>query len=118
MQLNRNSITSSGLRYSHRVLSSRCFPLLPFIVMILTSFMKIVIVLSLLRSALGVEQAPPNQIINGVAFMLSLFVMYPTGVKMYEAANETIINTRAPIRSYPPNLRNISSPSPAKPESP
>lgn len=70
--------------------------LLPFIIMILTSFMKIVIVLSLLRSALGVQQAPPNQIINGVAFMLSLFVMYPTGLKMYEAANETIINTRAP----------------------
>lgn len=70
--------------------------LLPFIVMILTSFMKIVIVLSLLRSALGVQQAPPNQIINGVAFMLSLFVMYPTVVKMYEAANETIVNTRAP----------------------
>lgn len=72
------------------------FSLLPFIIMILTSFMKIVIVLSLLRSALGVQQAPPNQIINGVAFMLSLFVMYPTGLKMYEAANETITNTRAP----------------------
>lgn len=70
--------------------------LLPFIIMILTSFMKIVIVLSLLRSALGVQQAPPNQIINGVAFMLSLFVMYPTGLKMYEAANQTITNTRAP----------------------
>lgn len=70
--------------------------LLPFIIMILTSFMKIVIVLSLLRSALGVQQAPPNQIINGVAFMLSLFVMYPTTVKMYEAANETITNVQAP----------------------
>lgn len=70
--------------------------LLPFIIMILTSFMKIVIVLSLLRSALGVQQAPPNQIINGVAFMLSLFVMYPTGLKMYEAASETIKSTQAP----------------------
>ncbi len=70
--------------------------LLPFIVMILTSFLKIVIVLSLLRSALGVQQAPPNQIINGVAFMLSLFVMYPTAIKMYDAAAQTIIHTRAP----------------------
>lgn len=70
--------------------------LLPFIVMILTSFLKIVIVLSLLRSALGVQQAPPNQIINGVAFMLSLFVMYPTGVKMYDAAMITVENTHAP----------------------
>lgn len=70
--------------------------LLPFTVMILSSFLKIVIVLSLLRSALGVQQAPPNQIINGVAFMLSLFVMYPTAVKMYDAAQQTIVNTRAP----------------------
>ena len=72
------------------------FSLLPFIVMILTSFLKIVIVLSLLRSALGVQQAPPNQIINGVAFMLSLFVMYPTAIKMYDAASKTIHETRAP----------------------
>ncbi|HEV8052476.1 MAG TPA: type III secretion system export apparatus subunit SctR [Parachlamydiaceae bacterium] len=72
------------------------FSLLPFIVMILTSFLKIVIVLSLLRSALGVQQAPPNQIINGVAFMLSLFIMYPTGIKIYEAANKTINETKAP----------------------
>lgn len=70
--------------------------LLPFIIMILTSFLKIVIVLSLLRNALGVQQAPPNQIINGVAFMLSLFVMYPTMLKMYDAASETINKVKAP----------------------
>lgn len=70
--------------------------LLPFIVMILTSFLKIVIVLSLLRSALGVQQAPPNQIINGVAFMLSLFIMYPTVLKMYDAAEKVIVETKAP----------------------
>lgn len=64
--------------------------MLPFIIMILTSFLKIVVVLSLLRTALGVQQAPPNQVINGVAFLLSLFIMYPTGVKMYEAAQSTI----------------------------
>ena len=70
--------------------------LLPFIVMILTSFLKIVIVLSLLRSALGVQQAPPNQIINGVAFMLSLFIMYPTVLKMYDAAEKVVAETRTP----------------------
>lgn len=68
----------------------------PFIIMILTSFLKIVVVLSLLRNALGVQQAPPNQIINGIAFMLSLFIMYPTVVKMYEAATEVTQNLRAP----------------------
>jgi type III secretion protein R len=62
--------------------------LLPFLIMILSSFLKIVIVLSLLRNALGVQQAPPNQIINGVALMLSLFIMYPTVARMYEVAQE------------------------------
>lgn len=70
--------------------------LLPFVIMILTSFLKIVIVLSLLRSALGVQQAPPNQIINGVAFMLSLFIMYPTVLKMYDAAYEVVGQVKAP----------------------
>lgn len=70
--------------------------LLPFIIMILTSFLKIVVVLSLLRTALGVQQAPPNQIINGVAFLLSLFIMYPTAAKMYDASQEFIAKTRAP----------------------
>ena len=72
------------------------FSLLPFIVMILTSFLKIVVVLSLLRNALGVQTAPPNQVINGVAFMLSIFVMYPTILEMYCAAQKTIESVKAP----------------------
>lgn len=70
--------------------------LLPFAIMILSSFLKIVVVLSLLRSALGVQQAPPNQVINGVAFLLSLFIMYPTGAKMYQAASETVKEQKVP----------------------
>ncbi|MBS0635577.1 MAG: type III secretion system export apparatus subunit SctR [Verrucomicrobia bacterium] len=70
--------------------------LMPFIVMILTSFVKIVVVLSLLRNALGVQQAPPNQVINGVAFLLSIYVMYPTGVKMYDAAQSVINRQNVP----------------------
>src|SRR5205807_7490014 len=50
----------------------------------------IVVVLSLLRNALGVQQAPPNQVINGIAFLLSIYVMFPTGVKMYDAAKLTV----------------------------
>lgn len=74
--------------------------LLPFIIMILTSFLKIVVVLSLLRNALGVQQAPPNQIINGVAFLLSLFIMYPTGLKMYQAAEGVIHQQAAPASVF------------------
>lgn len=70
--------------------------LLPFLVMTLSSFVKIVVVLSLLRSALGVQQAPPNQLINSIAFLLSLYVMFPTGVKMYDASKDYIASTESP----------------------
>ena len=72
------------------------FALMPFIIMNLTSFLKIVVVLSLLRTALGVQQAPPNQIINGVAFMLTLYVMYPTMLKMYDISQDTINSLHSP----------------------
>lgn len=57
--------------------------LLPFIVMLLTSFVKMVMVLSLLRSAMGVQQVPPNMVINGIALLLTIYVMFPTGNAMW-----------------------------------
>ncbi len=53
--------------------------LLPFIAVMVTSFTKIVVVLSLLRNALGVQQIPPNMVLNGLAIILSVYVMYPVG---------------------------------------
>lgn len=70
--------------------------LLPFLVMLLTSFMKIVITLSLLRSALGVQQIPPNQVINGIALILTIYVMFPTGMAMYEAAKPVLQTGQQP----------------------
>lgn len=69
--------------------------LLPFAIMLLTSFMKIVVVLSLLRNALGVQQTPPNQVLNGIALLISIYVMFPTGLAMYTAA-ESVIKTSPP----------------------
>lgn len=69
--------------------------LLPFAVMLLTSFMKIVITLSLLRNSLGVQQTPPNQVINGIALLLTIYVMYPTGLAMYQKA-EHLFNEKMP----------------------
>lgn len=69
--------------------------ILPFAVMLLTSYVKIVIVLSLLRNALGVQQSPPNQVINGIAILMTVYVMFPTGNAMYHAA-ENVINTNTP----------------------
>lgn len=69
--------------------------LMPFAIMLLTSFLKMVIVLSLLRQALGVQNAPPNQVINGMALLMAIYVMFPTVLAMYNEA-ETYIEQAAP----------------------
>jgi type III secretion protein R len=51
--------------------------LLPFAAMIVTSYTKIAVVLGLLRNAMGVQQVPPNMVLNGVAMIISCYVMAP-----------------------------------------
>ena len=60
--------------------------LAPFVLIMLTSFVKIAVVLSILRNALGTQQVPPNQVITGLAFVLTIFVMIPVAAQMYQAA--------------------------------
>ncbi|MDN3507816.1 MAG: hypothetical protein P0S94_02715 [Simkaniaceae bacterium] len=62
--------------------------LLPFAIMLLTSYLKMVIVLALLRNALGVQQSPPNQAINGIALLMTIYVMAPTLLAMYDAGGD------------------------------
>ncbi|MCA8002731.1 type III secretion system export apparatus subunit SctR [Burkholderia metallica] len=50
---------------------------IPFIAMVVTSYMKIVVVLGLLRNALGVQQVPPNMVLNGIAIIVSTYIMAP-----------------------------------------
>ena len=49
----------------------------PSLLVMMTSFTRIIIVLSFLRSALGTQQSPPNQILVGLALFLTLFIMQP-----------------------------------------
>src|SRR5262245_36815075 len=56
--------------------------LAPFVAVMVTSFTKLVVVLSLLRNALGLQQVPPNVVLNGLALVLSIYVMYPVGTDM------------------------------------
>ncbi|MBI1293831.1 flagellar type III secretion system pore protein FliP [bacterium] len=60
---------------------------LPSILMLMTGFVRIVIVLSSLRMALGVPMLPPNQVIIGMSLILSFFVMAPT----FETINDTAL---------------------------
>ena len=62
--------------------------LAPFVAVMVTSFTKIVVVLSLLRNALGLQQVPPNVVMNGLALILSIYVMYPVGVQMQDRLAE------------------------------
>jgi flagellar biosynthetic protein FliP len=59
---------------------------LPAVLLLMTGFTRIVIVLSLLRQALGTQAAPPNQVIIGMSLFLTFFVMAPTFDKVYEQA--------------------------------
>ena len=59
---------------------------LPAVLLMMTGFTRIVIVLSLLRQAIGTQQAPPNQVVVGLSLFLTLFVMGPTLDKVYQEA--------------------------------
>jgi type III secretion protein R len=67
--------------------------LAPFVLVMLTSFVKMSVVLSILRNALGTQNVPPNQVITGLAFVLTLFVMTPVVKQMYAAAG-SVSNTK------------------------
>ncbi len=61
--------------------------LLPAFIMMMTSFTRIIIVLSILRQAIGLQQSPSNQILIGVSLFLSMFIMAP----VFEQINETAL---------------------------
>lgn len=74
--------------------------LLPSLFLMMTSFVRIIIVLSLLRQALGTAQTPPNQVLIGIALFLTLFIMAPVIDELYTEsfapyANEEIRFTEA-----------------------
>lgn len=74
-------------------LSSLAF--LPSMLLMMTSFTRIIIVLSLLRTAMGTQATPPNQVLLGVALFLTFFIMSPVLAQVYDNAwvpltNETI----------------------------
>lgn len=84
---------------------------LPAILLMMTGFTRIVIVLSLLRQALGTQSAPPNQVVVGLSLFLTLFVMGPTLDRIYADAylpytnnsitfNVALDRAEAPVRGF------------------
>jgi type III secretion protein R len=64
--------------------------ILPFVLVMMTSFVKIAVVLSIVRNAIGTPQVPPTTVITGLAFVLSLFVMAPTAKKVWAAVDPVV----------------------------
>ncbi len=60
--------------------------LLPSLLLGATAFTRIIIVLSILRQALGTQQTPPNQVLVSIALFLTIFIMYPTLEEIYYQA--------------------------------
>ncbi|MFN0186490.1 MAG: flagellar type III secretion system pore protein FliP [Aquabacterium sp.] len=84
---------------------------LPAVLLMMTGFTRIVIVLALLRQALGTPTAPPNQVLIGMSLFLTFFVMAPTLERVYAEAyqpyaegkadfNEALKKGEAPMRAF------------------
>jgi len=85
--------------------------LVPSIVMMTTSFIRVVIVLSFIKQALATQQAPPQQVIVGLAIFITFFIMAPTITKINESAfqpylagktnfQETLQKASLPLREF------------------
>jgi flagellar biosynthetic protein FliP len=64
----------------------------PSILIMMTSFTRIVVVLSFLRTAIGIQQTPPNMVMLSLALFLTFFIMAPTFQSAYEAGLKPMIN--------------------------
>src|ERR1700716_24572 len=70
--------------------------LVPAILMMVTSFVRITIVLSFVRNAIGAQQMPPNQVLVGLALFLSLFLMAPTWTRINTDAVQPYLANQIP----------------------
>lgn len=102
---------SSTARVIQIILLITVLTLAPSILVMVTSFTRIIVVLSFLRMALGTQQTPPNQVIVSLALFLTVFIMMPTFERAYEdgvlplvqeriSEEEAIVRTAEPFRTF------------------
>ncbi len=65
--------------------------IVPFVLIMITSFVKIAVVLSIVRQAIGTQQIPPTQVITGLAIVLTVYIMMPVGLEIYHSAQDRIL---------------------------
>ena len=89
--------------------------LLPFVAMVATSYLKIVVVMSLIRNALGIQSIPPNMVINALAMILTFYIMAPIMSESWTVAKDELNRAAAQQKannatSKPLNRQNAGSP--------
>src|SRR3569833_1999280 len=72
------------------ILVMSALSLVPFALLMTTCFVKVAVVLSILRSAIGTPQVPPTPVITGLALILTVYVMAPPGARMYDAVKPVL----------------------------
>ena len=77
--------------------------LLPFFLMMVTSYVKIVVVFTLIKNALGVQQVPPVMVLNGLAIVLTIFIMAPVAFETKEIVDTSGIKVESSL-SQPDNF--------------
>ncbi len=106
--------TADGQDYSVKLqilLLMTVLSLLPALLMVLTSFTRIIIVLAILRQAMGLQQSPPNKILIGISLMLTMLIMRPVWQDIYQNAytpfqqqtiglEEALLTAEKPLRTF------------------
>lgn len=91
IQVGTNDGSSSGTSSISILLLTTVLSVAPAFLMLMTSFTRIVIVLGFVRTSLGTQQMPPNQVLVGLALFLTLFIMSPTLATVNETALQPYI---------------------------
>lgn len=86
--LGRDSLTSRPLVLLAALAG---LALIPFVLIMVTSFVKLAVVLSIVRQAIGTQQIPPTQVITGLAIILTVYIMMPVGLDIYQDARDMLI---------------------------
>lgn len=84
--------------------------LAPFFLMMVTSYVKIIVVTSLVRNALGVQQIPPTMVMNGLAMILTLFIMAPMCMDMKDILDKKQVSAEPGVTELVDLAQDLSVP--------
>ena len=100
----------AGINPLYLIFGLTVIGLASFAIMMVTSYVKIVVVTSLLRNALGVQQVPPAMVMNGLAIILTVFIMAPVGSDTLDLLEKQQFSTSPTPAELAQAIANVSPP--------